>query len=908
MSAMTKDWLERFEPLRPLKTDRWARNILCRDRHSGALVSVSVVRPATRWHVPDTPLAHEALRREAETLAALAEAPGEPVFPRLVDASLEGPSPWIAVEYLDGPTLREALPIDTDGAIAPERGWTLPQILQAILGLQEGLQALHRRGAAHGFLHPANLILEGEYDPAAASPPRLRLRDLGWAACPPGAAVLPGRDALPYLAPSVLERPVPPGPDSDAWSLAAILWEQVAGRPPFASGGAEFDHEDRFAVRRAISLGLPSGLPAHLPADLADLFRRHLTAEASIAALFSDLARCLDKVRHDVLWRRARLPNPDLGALRELLRSERKPPPAEILARHEALWARWRESAAGLQEGFARLGPEAAEPPWPEWQDEVARDAAACLEHGPSDDADRADAEALPGRLREIEERLTRLNGIAAAAARLLAGSLGRLVEEAATSAGAAGDPAMAEAIGAFRSGVERLGREPAGPGLVLEALRLRSDGEALRLRAARAAAEAEFRVAAGQDDPARAREILKRWPGGAEANSRRLEQGLEAWRALAEPAAGLLRGERTPDRLRAIADLAGRIASSAPAGFEDAGRALTARLQGAIEAVRVAARSAVEEARTFVDGLEKAAEVAAERALQDGLPDQAGAAAFCRALERLEKDLADTARRTEGALGDLAACLEVPGRLGALRQAASDARQAWWPGEAVPATRKEWAAFEARVDGLAGRGGRGLREARQLLEKQVPAGWSVAAQRILEKLPPPPEAPGLSQRLTKGPALAGLAVAVAATIGIAVWSLWPRLAPEPAGVVPAATPQPSPEPAGAGAAQARLETAWIHAPFLPGLTLQLDSDGRPPGSAIRLPGEVTFPVGTDLTVHLAWDSGGPREVRAAFAGGGDLQAKVNDLLAGVSPDGARVQSLDRVVDAWAGDLLKAQP
>ncbi len=331
-----------------------------------------------------------------------------------------------------------------------------------------------------------------------------------------------------------------------------------------------------------------------------------------------------------------------------------------------------------------------------------------------------------------------------------------------------------------------------------------------------------------------------------------------------------------------------------------------------AIETARAAARSAVDEARAFVRQQEKAAEVAAERALQGGLSDQAGAAEFCRALERLEKEIGEASRQLQASGDDASLSLEIPGRLDALRRAASGARMAWWPRGSVPASAREWSAIEARVIALLRRGDRGLREARQILETQPPVGWEEVARRILEKLPTRVSYTGSWQRLTKGPVLAGMGVAIV-VVGFAAWSLWPRpsqvtgVTPEGPSATPTTTPPPEP-PDDAPGVQAPRETAWIHAPFLASLTLQLESDGTPPGPAIRLPGAVTFPVATDLTVRLAWDSGGPREARAAFTSGGDLQAKVDELLAGVSPDGARAQRLDEAVEAWTSDILKVQP
>src|SRR5437899_2059716 len=68
--AAESDWLELFEPVRPLATTRFTRNIQCRDREGRAVV-VREIRPAAHWHAGERVLAIAALRREAEVLTAL---------------------------------------------------------------------------------------------------------------------------------------------------------------------------------------------------------------------------------------------------------------------------------------------------------------------------------------------------------------------------------------------------------------------------------------------------------------------------------------------------------------------------------------------------------------------------------------------------------------------------------------------------------------------------------------------------------------------------------------------------------------------------------------------------------------------------------------------------------------------
>lgn len=131
--------------------------------------------------------------------------------------------PWIATDPLEGPDLRGYL---SDG-ITPEALVTL------LTPLADALDQAAALGLYHGELLPQNLLLIEQPE----QPPRLVLVDLGVAK---------------VLAADLLELPMPPGslayrsPEqcrdgrevtaaSDRYALATLLFEAVAGRPPFVS-------------------------------------------------------------------------------------------------------------------------------------------------------------------------------------------------------------------------------------------------------------------------------------------------------------------------------------------------------------------------------------------------------------------------------------------------------------------------------------------------------------------------------------------------------------------------------------------------------------------------------------------------------------------------------------------------
>jgi serine/threonine protein kinase len=147
---------------------------------------------------------------------------GQELGLRTLSTSAQG-IPWIATDPLEGPDLRSYL---TDG-IAPET------LLSLLTPLADALDQAAALGLCHGELLPQNLILIEEPE----QPPRLVLIDLGVAK---------------VLAADLLELPMPPGslsyrsPEqcrdgrevsaaSDRYGLATLLFEAVAGRPPFVA-------------------------------------------------------------------------------------------------------------------------------------------------------------------------------------------------------------------------------------------------------------------------------------------------------------------------------------------------------------------------------------------------------------------------------------------------------------------------------------------------------------------------------------------------------------------------------------------------------------------------------------------------------------------------------------------------
>jgi serine/threonine protein kinase len=147
---------------------------------------------------------------------------------------------FLVMEYLDGETLEAIL--KRRGRLPPEEAGQL--ITQALSGLQH----LHERGVVHRNLEPANLMLvpglqPGQPDNTLNATLKILDVSLGRAVfehAPPGSANLlrlTHENALlgvsDHLAPEQARNPHGADIRADIYSLGSILYQILAGRPPF---------------------------------------------------------------------------------------------------------------------------------------------------------------------------------------------------------------------------------------------------------------------------------------------------------------------------------------------------------------------------------------------------------------------------------------------------------------------------------------------------------------------------------------------------------------------------------------------------------------------------------------------------------------------------------------------------
>ncbi|MFD7720256.1 serine/threonine-protein kinase [Streptomyces sp. NPDC059814] len=127
--------------------------------------------------------------------------------------------PWIVMQYVDGPSLADA--VKESGELVPREA---ARIGLHVLG---ALRAAHGAGVLHRDVKPGNVLL--------ARDGRVLLTDFGIAAIEGDSTITRTGElvgSIDYLAPERV-RGGDPGPASDLWSLGATLYTAVEGRSPF---------------------------------------------------------------------------------------------------------------------------------------------------------------------------------------------------------------------------------------------------------------------------------------------------------------------------------------------------------------------------------------------------------------------------------------------------------------------------------------------------------------------------------------------------------------------------------------------------------------------------------------------------------------------------------------------------
>lgn len=174
------------------------------------------VKMILRGHLA-TPADHERFRAEAEAAAKLNHSSIVPVY----EVGEADGQPYFSMKLVEGRTLAQEL---ADGPLPPrEAARVLAMVARAI-------HFAHQRGVLHRDLKPSNILLDAEGNP--------HVTDFGLAKLISESATLTRSGAAlgtpSYMAPEqAAGSRGATGPAADIYSLGAILYHMLTGRPPY---------------------------------------------------------------------------------------------------------------------------------------------------------------------------------------------------------------------------------------------------------------------------------------------------------------------------------------------------------------------------------------------------------------------------------------------------------------------------------------------------------------------------------------------------------------------------------------------------------------------------------------------------------------------------------------------------
>jgi serine/threonine protein kinase len=195
----------RYHLLSPLDEDATGVVWLARDDVLDRQVAIREVRPPASLGAGDVRDLYEHLENAARAAGRVSHRNVVAVH----DVAAEDGRPWIVMELVRGLSLSDVL--DAEGPLSPRRAAHVgAEVLAA-------LRAAHAAGVLHLDVQPSNVLI--------ANDGRVMVTGFG---------ALTARDSPGFGAPEVMAGRAP-GPESDLWSLGAMLHAATEGRSAFGA-------------------------------------------------------------------------------------------------------------------------------------------------------------------------------------------------------------------------------------------------------------------------------------------------------------------------------------------------------------------------------------------------------------------------------------------------------------------------------------------------------------------------------------------------------------------------------------------------------------------------------------------------------------------------------------------------
>ena len=222
---------DRYVVEREIGAGGMATVFLARDLRHKRLVALKVVRPELGGRE-----GVERFLREIELAARLQHPNILPVFDSgVVDDGAGSPVPWFVMPYVEGETLRQLL--QREGRLPVDAALTLAG------EVADALAYAHGKGVVHRDIKPENILLSGGHAVVADFGVAKALEQ-GTASSPSAGATRLTRAGMAMGTPQYMSPEQATGDDvvdarADQYSLAAVLYEMLAGEPPFMGGTAQ---------------------------------------------------------------------------------------------------------------------------------------------------------------------------------------------------------------------------------------------------------------------------------------------------------------------------------------------------------------------------------------------------------------------------------------------------------------------------------------------------------------------------------------------------------------------------------------------------------------------------------------------------------------------------------------------
>src|SRR2546430_1008310 len=196
------------------------------ERGRGSFATVYVARDTENNHIYAVKVMHLELSNDGELLARFQREAhihlnlGDPHIVRIVDYGNDNQMYFIVMEYIDGQNLKYHM--ITQGPMEPSRA------LNYTRQIAEGLDAANKQGVVHRDIKPQNMLISGK--------DVVKIVDFGLARSRETVTLTQSNVFMGtayYISPEQAESGRSADTRSDLYSVAIVLFEMLAGRPPF---------------------------------------------------------------------------------------------------------------------------------------------------------------------------------------------------------------------------------------------------------------------------------------------------------------------------------------------------------------------------------------------------------------------------------------------------------------------------------------------------------------------------------------------------------------------------------------------------------------------------------------------------------------------------------------------------